>query len=146
MSSEAPGYASLSQKMGNFVARFNEIITQLFHASYFSMLSLHFSINSSDRPYICWLHKKQTRPDSPYCISALFTSITDAHCGGNVVKADSLILPDTVNDVFLYLKESYSERSASATTFRHPTFHLRILSKTFVFLVLIRLRWIVPFP
>lgn len=54
--------------------------------------------------------------------------------------ADSLILPDTVNDVFLYLKESYSEQSASTTRIRHPPFYLRILSKTLVFLKLIRLR------
>jgi hypothetical protein len=32
--------------------------------------------------------------------------MTDAHFGENVIKADSLIAPDTVNDVFLYLKKS----------------------------------------
>jgi len=59
MSSGAPWCASLSQKMVNFVARFNEIITQFSHVSYFYMLSLHFSINSSGRPQICWLHKNR---------------------------------------------------------------------------------------
>ena len=51
MSSGAPD--TLSKKLGNFFARFNEIITLFFHVSYFSKFSLHFSINSSHSPQIC---------------------------------------------------------------------------------------------